>query len=383
MAFPSIIPGEETLLTGLSKSAGEGLGTGLSSGLQAIANMKLQQMQQRHQQQNYGQSAGKLLELLNIAPDKAQAFGLALGGLSPQERNQFWQNPNALAALIQQQPQQQGQLQTGINAMQQQPQEIQEPESIIGPYTPYNPNIQGPEGVTAQQTQAMPQLQQLDKAKQLTEAFMSPKDKRAAQALELQQQKAEDRRQDKLKPFVDKIQNDAARWQVIRGKAEEALTLLDKAKNRFPGWLTGNIPESMSSWFIRDPDVRRYQSLVLEMIPLLAAEGDDKRITNMKLRLTQLAKSNVSQPVNTQASIMNGIIDQSNDKKAVNEYLLSTMDQETGNFPHNISSRVSEFRGAQEDPLKYPRYYKHNTIIDDNGKLFMNINGKRWQQLKG
>jgi hypothetical protein len=103
----------------------------------------------------------------------------------------------------------------------------------------------------------------------------------------------------------------------------------------------------------------------------------------MQLKLKQMAKANVSQPIQTQAALLNGILDQSNERKAATDYMESLRNQETGDFPKDLSSRVTEFRHAQEDPLKYPKYFRHNTIIeDDQGNIHMNINGKRWQQIK-
>jgi hypothetical protein len=375
-------------------NAGGRLGAMLGTGLQELAQNKLamiqQQYNQAYNQNQYAQGVGKLFERFGVAPEKALEMGRSMYMLSPQERNLFWQNPGAWLGQQQEQPQtgigalqQTGQPQPGMNILQQQmPQQMQEPESIQGPYMPYNPNLEGPQGVAPQQAQAMPQPQQQDRAKQIAESFMSPQEKRQQRMVELAEHKEENRRQEKLKPFVEKMQNEDARWQTIRDKASTALSLLEKAKAKFPGYFTGNVPESMSSWVIRDPDVREYQGLINDLIPLLASEPG-QRLTNMQLKLKQMAKANVSQPIQTQAALLNGILDQSNERKAATDYMESLRNQETGDFPKDLSSRVTEFRHAQEDPLKYPKYFRHNTIIeDDQGNIHMNINGKRWQQIK-
>jgi len=372
-------------------TAGSRLGEAFGTGLQELAQNKLamiqQQYNQAYNQNQYAQGVGKLFEKFGVPPDKALEMGRSMYMLTPQERALFWQNPAAWLGQ-QEQPQagigalqQAGQMPGGLSALQQ-PQELQEPESIVGPYTPYNPNIQGPQGVAAQQAQVMPQIQQPDRAKQLQEAFMTPSQRAKQETLQLARQKENRAQQQTLQPFITKVTERAERWKNIRGKAEKALELLQKAHDKFPGWFTGNLPENVQPWLIRDPDVRDYQSLVLEMIPMIAAEGDDKRLTNLKLQLTKAAKPNVSQPIKTQMDVLEGIIDLSNEKKDINNFLLAQEDKATGFYPNDLRSRVSEFSAAQEDPLKYPRYFKHNTIIEDHGKLFMNVNGKRWQQLK-
>jgi hypothetical protein len=362
------------------------LGEAFGTGLQQLAHNKLAQIQQQYNEAYnrnlYSQGAGTLFSKLGMAPDKAQEIGQALYSLSPQERNLFWQNPGAIAALLGGQQQGQPQMeQTGMNMLAQQQAPEVPPEQIVGPYSAYpKPQEQNAPGVMP--GQPIQQPQQPDRATQIAQALMSPQEKRQQRTLELKEQEALDRRQDKLKPFIDKVQNDDARWQNIRDKAATALQLLQKAKAKFPGYFTGNVPESMSSWVIRDPDVREYQGLINDLIPMLASEPG-QRLTNMQLKLKQMAKANVSQPIETQVALLQGILDQSNLRKETTDFMESLKDQETGNFPKDVSSRVTEFRHAQEDPLKYPKYFKHNTIYqDDQGNVHMNVNGKRWQQLK-
>jgi len=67
MAMPSVIP----QTPGVGEKLGEAFGTGLGSGLQALANMKLQQMQQRYQQT---QTEKALLGLPGITPQQAHTI---------------------------------------------------------------------------------------------------------------------------------------------------------------------------------------------------------------------------------------------------------------------------------------------------------------------
>ena len=158
MAMPSIIPTRGGALENIGQALGSGLGTGLGSGLNAIANLKLQQIQQRNQQVQYKnalQSAGyspEESELISLYPPEAQikimqAMGPVQQATAPQyAMPQMQQKPAeqvAVTAPDQLKPALQAQMQQKLASMfgqqpAQKPYENLLMAAAMGkPYSPY------------------------------------------------------------------------------------------------------------------------------------------------------------------------------------------------------------------------------------------------------
>jgi hypothetical protein len=370
-----IVPRSNWLGESFEKGFGQAsanMGEGISTGLQALANLKLQQMQQRHQQQ---QTESALQGLPGMTPEIVKA----IGGLPPQLANTYLQNilnepiereyAKAWNNMTQQNQSSQQELPTSQFA---QPQNQMPSEQVVGPYTPYNVQ-QTPAQTTPQQPtmqQALPSVSRL-KPQQFTQLMNYV----------AQTKKQVSKQQKDLAPIVTTQVKEYGTMSRAGRIAKEALNNLHTNSKQFPGMITGNLPEKLQQLLIRNPNVRKYQADINRLVKELSSTTKGN-VTSLKIRLEQLAKANVSQPIETQEALLQEVIDES-DRVANTTQFMESLKNKDGHLPDDTGSRLAEFDLAQDNPLQYPQYYSPGTTIEQNGAIYVNINGNQWKQIKG
>jgi len=184
-----------------------------------------------------------------------------------------------------------------------------------------------------------------------------------------------------IKPFLHQKAEVLKAQQNVRSKVREALKIIKEHGHKFPGIIKGNLPGAAQSIFIRDPEVRKYMSLVNEIV--LARGHMRKGVpSKYKLMMEEMAKANINQPIKTQEDLLNYFKDDADKEFASHRFMLSQKGK-NGEYPLDIEQRVSEYESAQEDPLDYPQYYRENAVYeDDNGKKFILKKGewKPWER---
>jgi hypothetical protein len=365
---------------GLGNALGAGLGAGFSSSLQELAKHKLEALKSQA-----GAKAGiKTLTDLDIDPVSArfiydqpakQRAGLVADYFREKQAQQ--QPPEgAMSALMgqaeqqEQQPQQpqglaslfnQGTTGSGIN-----PQFLQQLMQQSQPPAPQQ-MTQAPQPEQAPQEQPQAPSRPEDILKNaLSKSGGSNKSAAQERILE-NQQKA-------LEPFITKEQEDYKVNRQIVHKAQEALELLQRNYKKWPGAFTGNLSEAQRSLFLRDEDVREYAAKIAELV-ILKGQSRKGLPSNFKLKLEQLAKADLNQPVKTQERILESMIDDASESERKWQFIISQKNPD-GTYPRDLKSRAVEFDMAVDNPLAHPEFYEEGTVVEDRGQTRVLKNGK-------
>lgn len=181
-----------------------------------------------------------------------------------------------------------------------------------------------------------------------------------------------------IKPFLHQRAEDAKNQRTIKSKATEALKLINTYGKDFPGILKGNLPGAAQSVFIRNPHVRKYMSLLQELV--LARVHSRKGIpSKYKIMMEEAAKANVNQPIQTQKDLLQFFVDDADTTLSTQRYISSL--NKNGRYPLDIEQKVSDYESAQKNPFEYPQFYKEGTRYeDDDGKVYRLKNGT-WKEL--
>jgi len=376
-----IVPRSNWLGESFEKGFGQAsanMAEGISSGMQALANLKLQQMAQRQQQLQTQQA---LQGLPGMTPQMAQG----IGGLPPQLANTYLQNllnepmereyAKAWNMMAQQQTGQAPQTELPTSQFAQQASQMP-PEQVVGPYTPYNVQQGMPQQIpqtAGQQPSAQPSMPSVSR--------MKPQQFTQLMNYVAQTKKQVSKQQKDLAPVVNNQLKDYSVMARAGRVAKEALSNLQANSKQFPGMIIGNLPEKLQQLLIRNPNVRKYQADINRLVKELS--GTTKgNVTNLKIKLEQSSKANVSQPIEAQAAILQEVIDESDRVGNATQFMESLKDRE-GHYPDDVSSKIAEFDLAQDNPLKYPQYFAPGTAIEQNGAVYVNVNGNQWKQVKG
>jgi hypothetical protein len=122
--------------------------------------------------------------------------------------------------------------------------------------------------------------------------------------------------------------------------------------------------------------------------------------TNYKTKLEQYAKADISQPIETQRRLLEGVVENTGESEERNNFLVSQKDKK-GNYPYDLVSRVSKFGTEQQqkhkifkydeeevpeyvlnDPQYYPEYFPDKKIRDTTTGKILKSNGKEWLPVK-
>ena len=98
-----------------------------------------------------------------------------------------------------------------------------------------------------------------------------------------------------------------------------------------------------------------------------------------KLEQIERGKINVNQPIESQIEGLEDILAMADIEDAKQKYINSTKDTH-GHYPLDIETKIAEFETAQNDPLKYPQYFKEgDRFFDDSGVEYVLHNGE-WRE---
>lgn len=274
------------------EALGSGLGSGIQTGVQALLEQKLQAMGQE-QQANQRQKA---LEGL-------QKSGLLGENITPDALQGLKHVPETLLNTILKQKMQEPQNAAYARALQG---ILGGDEGSVG---------QLPAGLSAQQAGQLAELG-IKKQKQIRE---SQKD---------------------IEPFLKEHGNDLKMSKELHKKATAMLENLEKNKAKFPKGLFGYKPDILQ----RDPDVRKYVADANTLVSLLAGSRKGTP-TNFKIRLEQLSKPSLNQPIETQEALLRDIIGSAEDVFKTDETIRNIKKENKGLYPRDLVSQLVEQEG--------------------------------------
>jgi hypothetical protein len=360
--------------TNWGESLGQGLGSGLSEGLQQLAHMKMQDYFQRNlsdlQQQVKMQEMQQQHDLLektlgpgwgNLAylPEKYGLMAIQ-GGWSPAApQTGMQQNLAALAPSGQVTAPTLPQASSG---------------QVTAPTLP--PEMQGPT-VTSDLGQAIrqaayntPQMKQARELQAQQQAF----------ATQQAERKEEEAFQKEIRKNFQKIDEKDKAILEAAHYAKRNLDIINQIGEKFPGSISGNMPEAIRSIFIRDPLVREYDSN-LQKIVALSAQGVSRPNVFIE-KIIASGKASLGQPLETQKALLNEVVLRGNEVEARKSFRESLA--KDGRYPRDIYQRMKDYDSAIDNPLKYPAYYKKDTVIEEQGKRYRRIdkdNKPEWEEI--
>lgn len=268
--------------------------------------------------QNFGQSLGsglqallqhKLGEKVQAAQQSKTAQGLQGLGFNQAEANQISMLAPEIQSQVVKQKLQQPNQQSFAQALQ----------GILGG----SELGELPGGLTAQQAGQLAEIG-IKKNKQIAES------------------------QKELKPFLQAHGQDLKNAKTIHQKATAMLENLEKNKAKFPTGLLSYAPEVT----FRDPDVRKYVADANTLVTLLA--GSRKGMpTNFKIKLEQLSKPNLNQPIETQVALLKDLLESSQDVFQADENIRRIKKENKGLYPTDLVERLVEEEGlpSREKPV--------------------------------
>lgn len=335
----------------------EALGSGLSEGLEYLARQKINSLtaEKSRQQSLSGLSA------LGYNPQEAEAISylppdiqkIAISEKVKRPDQQFSQDLNQLLGYGEPGVPQ------GIAGQQESNQNVPATSSAFK-------REQGvPAGIEQQKESGKPKKPKIP-------ANLSVSDQLKV-AKFLNDQKKENANQEKagksaLEPYLKGRSEDYTNGKKIKSIAETMLTNLKKHKNKWPTGLGRFIPDQIRS----DKDLSKYaldaNKLVLEL-----AQSRKGNPTNFKTRLEQLAKPNLSQPIETQIEALNDIIKTADQSIGSYQKLLDLKKQHGGKFPSDVRERLleGEFEAKEgEQAAELTHYAGSDVVQDESGTLY-------------
>jgi len=207
-------------------------------------------------------------------------------------------------------------------------------------------------------------------------------EKIAQQKLEIDQRDEERKIYKEVKPYLDRHADDFKLADETYRVAKRMLDTLRTNKKDWPKY-SGYLPDEIQ----RNPAVRKYVADAQKLVGLSAnaAKGTP---TNFKIKLEQQKKANLSQPIQTQESILEDIIRDTQRVFNTDDIIRSVKQKNEGRFPQDLAQQVIEQVGrpdqedqqraqAETDPLSYPQFYQEGTQYeDDNGHIYTLKNGQ-------
>lgn len=358
---------------GWGEIIGEGLGQGIGSGFQALANMKMQdyaarqaqtrQNEQAKQQDEYiTQNFGPQFKGISYLPPQAQ--GQAFRSILDQQGAQGFSS--LLNTLVN--PQQAVSGQTGGEAVQQ---DGMNGQNLVGQ------PIQMPPGISTKQAEKAVDIALKQHKERGTEQYRNKRlgieSRRKERVQEFTEQKT-------LKPFLDSAQKEYTEQRKVKHVAQNMLENLRKNKSKWPGAIAGTLHNITGNILVRDKDVRKYANDANTLVKYLA--GTSKGVpTNYKILLEQMAKANLSQPIETQEAILQDIIQEADRAEQTQKHIESLKNKETGYYPLDLQEKIAQIQMAEDNPLAYPQMYDEGTQIElDDGSIVEQHNGK-WEPI--
>jgi hypothetical protein len=327
-----------------TESTSARFGESLGQGLQAIAQAKLQQLQQSRQ-------ASDLASVLGISPQEAQQY-IRLGLDKDKLLSNWWQRGG-------------GQTNNAVSAENPGTAAANEVGSSSAP----NPSA------SRFSTPPLREQREQDKLN-----IAKRQEQRDIEKNENDLKEKAILHQEKLRPFFTKESEHFKAEKQARDYAVKMLDILQANKKDWPGAAKGNLPAAAMKLLLRNPAVREYEATGKNLVSSLLATRKGQP-TGFKLKFEESGKAGLDQPIETQEALLQGIIDHYDDEAERQEYIQSLQDDQ-GNFPLDVSRKVDEFDRAIDEPLKYPSFFEEGTIYPHkNGQKFILENGK-WKVMK-
>jgi|SRR5579872_46069 len=359
--MPQIYQGQS-----LGGSLGSAFGTGLGGTLSQLANQRANRLKQQSGLSGVpGISPEQAEQLANLDP---QTLGPVLKELISQPRRAAFGNAvSQLGNKLFQTPRQPGQ--PGENQQEEAPLDLSQ----------LNPQ-EALQLINTQLNAENRRSQQEEKQREFDERLAQRKSEQEEKSA-LKKEEQDLKYNNSVKPFLKQKAAENHQFGQMRKIAQRMKKNLLENKSKFPGALVGNLPESGRRLLIRDPNVRKYIADADKLV-ILSANVRKGQPTNYKTQLERFAKADISQPIETQLGILDGVIEDADLSDQETRFISSSKDKESGRYPLDIDQRLSNFEIQQREGLPNPFDYSEDTIIEVNGKTFKR-NGDTWEEVRG
>jgi hypothetical protein len=391
---------------GMGQGLGQGLNESLDRSLQLIQQKKINDLKlqygidEQDAQKKYNKK--QLSSLLGNQYDPGVLDFLA--SMPQQQQHAILSTPGALAQLH---GLTQGQLGSGMQQLMQPQQQMpqQQPQmspmdmlSMINGQQPQNPMMAGLQQqpqmpqINPQPGQAMQYRQPIQQGiSPLQQAFRGGKGIAATtphqQEMEnLAKQKRIDAQQKDLKPFLDKAQDAVVESGPILQDIQEMKSILARKGEDIRHPYVSALPEWAQDAYLNDADYARYRQKQNDLIVKLshALKGNP---TVYKMKSVEKAKISSNMPVEAQREILDDLETDMKRQFYILEFQNSLQDPQTGLYPSDVKTKVTKYRAAFNDPLRYPEYLPVGArYIDDNDNEFIlkeTSKGKKWEKFNG
>jgi len=414
----TILPQSDTAWGNIAKSTGEGIG----KGLEALANMKMQEYQNKQliKQQNEQQAyQTQLLEkharasgipefLIPLAghPELFKAgLNAAAMGWNPQAQQQQGGIAQTMGALNPQQQQYQGpesylglgnqQQLPSLGAMLGQKNANPQPAAKIGaPQAPGAPGQQTNDFLQATRNARMntPEIAAANERQKSHEQFQSKEHEKERQfkteqsEKDAQHQEDSQIRADNIK-FVEQQKPIYEANQEITGKIKKARAILQKYGDKFPTGIAKYSQGEFQKMLIQNPYVHEFMNLMNDIVWLNvnAVKGQPRQ---WEKDIIASIKAAVDQPPETMRMRLDEMEQRTNLISQRLAYQSSISRANKKGRPRSYAQALSDFDAVQTNPLATPEPYQVGTILpakySPNGKrnkIVMKDGEKQFEEL--
>lgn len=336
-------------------STGDVLAGGFSQGLQALADGKMRQITQHHQQILANQQRQQQQQEINL--------GLQKVGFTPEQSQQLAMLPLPILEEVVKGKLREGNEQAYSQALQGILGEGQQP---MGPALQQSANGL-PHGINSQQATKLVELQLQKKA--LGE-------KKEKEERDFQHKIDQD-----LKPILTEYTKDAKNAHHVKKVASEMLNYIEKHKDEFPGQAVGWLSEKTGVHL--NPKVRTYMAKANQLVTLLAHSRRGQP-TNFKIKLEQAAKPSVDKPIETQEELLRGIISDADEALNIPSTIEGIRQSNNGRYPSDLGQLLlkNQINQGDEQVAKKNKQPKHEESrqLDDGSWELYDAQQKKWRK---
>lgn len=405
----TILPQSDTAWGNIASQAGKGIG----QGLEALANMKMQEYQnkQLYKQQQEQQEAqykqiendldqaglGQFKSFIRIPGGIDLARTLAQGGFNfpgqQQQSGTMQQQPSSIAQTmntLNPQGQDQQMSDTGMNMQQQgmmqqpnmmQPSMTSDPTQALRNSAYNTPQMQQARALENQREKSREKrdLQKQKFAKENTKIGFENKEKEALGTEKRQEDK--EIRQDNIKYINQQLPIHESN-QYVGQKVKKARAILDKYGKEFPTGLAKYSNEQLQKILIQNPHVRDFMNLMSDIVLKRSTEVKGQPRAWEKDLISD-TKAAINQPLETMYSRLNELDEDTRLDAERLAYETAVSRANKKGRPVGLSKAMSDFELAHINPLATPEPYGVGTILDGkylpNGKdvKIIEINGEK------
>lgn len=387
------------------QSSGEYIAQSIGKGLEALANMKMQEYQNKQLMKQQQEAKEYEYQQNMAAAKKAGIPDFLLPLLRDPQLYKSGLNAAAMGWDPRQQQGQQGGIAQTMGTLNPQQQEYQGPEAYLGlgnqqnlpsfannmqamqngapaaPQAPGQGNMQAgqtPDFITATRNARMnkPEIVAANERQEREHVFQNEKETNRQKFKTDQEERVANRqedtqiRQDNIK-FVNAQKQVHEGNQEIAGKIKKARAILDKYGNQFPTGLAKYSNEQLQKILIQHPYVREFMNLMSDVVQLrtFSLKGQPRQWEKDIIASTKAA---IDQPLETMRMRLDEMQQAADLDAQRAAYENSVARSNKKGRPKDLAQATAYFDQVQSNPLANPEPYAVGTILpakySPNGK---------------